>query len=255
MGIFVGVTVYKYAVEEKTSRKIRAMFSSYVTETVVSEMIANPSLAKLGGERREVTVLFADIKGFTTFSENHSSEYVVSALNEFLAEMTEIIFKWEGTLDKFIGDEIMAFWGAPMQQKNHAELAVKCAVNMVQSLGRLQAKWKAEGSPPLDCGIGINTGEVVVGNIGAEGKKMDYTVIGDSVNLGARVEALTREYNAHILVTEFTFSKIKDATENNFMGGPDSEAGSRNVIVRSIDNVVVKGREKPVNIYEIKPLK
>ncbi|MBI3593104.1 MAG: adenylate/guanylate cyclase domain-containing protein, partial [Nitrospirae bacterium] len=141
MSIFISVTAYNYAVEEKYARRIRAMFSSYVTERVVNELIKNPDMAKLGGERREITVLFSDVRGFTSFSEKHSPEEVVSILNEYLGEMTDIVFRWEGTLDKFIGDAILAFWGAPMKQENHAELAARCALHMVKRLGELQQKW------------------------------------------------------------------------------------------------------------------
>ncbi len=243
--IFISVTAYNYAVEERHARKIRAMFSSYVTERVVNELIKNPSMAKLGGERREITVLFSDVRGFTSLSERHSPEEVVSILNEYLGEMTDIVFKWEGTLDKFIGDAILAFWGAPMKQENHAELAVKCALNMVKRLEELQQKWQAEGKPVLDCGIGINTGEVLVGNIGAEGKKMDYTVIGDHVNLGSRVEGLTRKYNVHILITEFTMNKIKDLITSGKLWRTE---------VTGLEKVVVKGKEQPVAIYEVKGL-
>jgi adenylate cyclase len=243
--IFISVTAYNYAVEEKHARHIRSMFSSYVTEKVVNELIKNPDMAKLGGERREITVLFSDVRGFTSFSEKHSPEEVVAILNEYLAEMTDIVFKWEGTLDKFIGDAILAFWGAPMKQENHAELAVKCALNMVKRLEELQQKWQSEGKPILDCGIGINTGEVLVGNIGAEGKKMDYTVIGDHVNLGSRVEGLTRKYNVHILMTEFTLQKIKDLISSGKLWRTE---------VTGLEKVVVKGKEQPVSIYEVKAL-
>ena len=245
--IFLGVTAYNYAVEERYSRKIRTMFSSYVTERVVSELIKNPGMAKLGGERREVTVLFSDVRGFTSFSEKHTPEEVVSILNEYLGAMTDVIFRWEGTLDKFIGDAILAFWGAPMRQKNHAELAMKCALNMVNRLGDLQRKWKSEGKPILDAGIGINSGEVLVGNIGAEGKKMDYTVIGDHVNLGSRVESLTRKYNAHILITEFAMNQVRKYIKNG--------SGSiGHISIKGIERVIVKGKEKTVEIYEVSSL-
>jgi len=221
------------------------MFSSYVTEKIVNELIKNPSMAKLGGERREITVLFSDVRGFTSLSEKHSPEEVVSILNEYLGEMAEIVFKWEGTLDKFIGDAILAFWGAPMKQENHAELAVKCALNMVKRLEELQQKWQSEGKSVLDCGIGINTGEVLVGNIGAEGKKMDYTAIGDHVNLGSRVEGLTKKYNVHILITEFTLDKIR---------GLITAGKLYRTSVKGLEKVVVKGKEQPVAIYEVKGL-
>jgi len=245
--IFIGVTAYNYAVEERYAKKIRTMFSSYVTERVVNELIKNPGMAKLGGERREVTVLFSDVRGFTSFSEKHTPEEVVSILNEYLGAMTDVIFRWEGTLDKFIGDAILAFWGAPMKQENHAELAMKCALNMVNRLGELQKKWESEGRPILDAGIGINTGEVLVGNIGAEGKKMDYTVIGDHVNLGSRIESLTRKYNAHILITEFAMNKVRKYIRNG--------SGSiGHISIKGIERVIVKGKEKTVEIYEVSSL-
>ncbi len=245
IAVFISTILYNYAEERLKAIRIKAMFSSYVTEKVVNELIKNPDLLKLGGQRRDVSVLFSDIRGFTTFSEKHKPEEVVSLLNEYLRAMTEVVFKWDGTLDKFIGDAIMAFWGAPLEQENHAELAVRCAVDMVKRLKELQQKWQREGKPILDCGIGINSGEVVVGNIGAEGKKMDYTVIGDHVNLASRVEGLTRKYNTHILITEFTLQKLQRAIE---------EGKFKDVEFVEIEKVLVKGKEKPVTIYEVKPL-
>ena len=243
--VFISVTVYNYVAEERYAKRIRAMFSSYVTERIVNELIKNPDMAKLGGERREITVLFSDVMGFTSFSEKHAPEDVVAILNEYLGEMTDIVLRWDGTLDKFIGDAILAFWGAPMRQENHAELAIKCALNMTNRLKDLQKKWQAEGKAMLDCGIGINTGEVIVGNIGAEGKKMDYTVIGDHVNLGSRVESLTRKYNTHILITEFTLSKIKDLLADETIWKTE---------VTGLEKVIVKGKERPVGIYRVESL-
>jgi adenylate cyclase len=239
---YLAVTAYRYATEERYARRIRGMFSSYVTEKVVNELIKNPNLARLGGERREITVLFSDVRGFTTFSEKHEPEQVVAILNEYLGEMTNIVFRWDGTLDKFVGDEIVAFWGAPIPQEDHAELAVKCALHMVGRLKELQVKWESEGRAPLRAGFGINTGEVIVGNIGAEGKKMDYTVIGDNVNLGARVEGLTRKYDADIIITESTLDKIR---------GLVAEGKIWRLRVEGLDLVAVKGKAKPVAIYGI----
>lgn len=242
LSIYLVTTAYRYTTEERHARQVKAMFSSYVTEKLVNELIKNPELAKLGGERREITVLFSDVRGFTTFSEQHSPEEVVAQLNEYLTAMSEVIFRWDGTLDKYIGDAIVAFWGAPVPQENHAELAVKCALNMVQRLGELQKKWIAEGKVPLAAGIGINTGEVVVGNIGSEGKKMDYTVIGDHVNLGARVESLTKKYNSAILVTEFTMNKIMSRIK---------EGAFYRLSVAGVDRVIVKGKDMPVTLCAI----
>jgi adenylate cyclase len=243
---YFAITAYRYATEERYAKRIRGMFSSYVTERVVNELIKNPSLAKLGGERREITVMFSDVRGFTTFSEKHSPEQVVHILNEYLGEMTDIIFQWEGTLDKFVGDEIVAFWGAPLPQENHAELAVKCTLHMTKRLNELHGKWEAEGREPLYAGFGINTGEVIVGNIGAEGKKMDYTVIGDNVNLGARVEGLTRKYNSDMIITEATLDKIRNLI---------AEDKSWKIKIEGLDRVAVKGKAEPVAIYAVSELK
>ncbi len=243
LSAYVFVAAARHFTEEKKAREVRAMFSSYVTERVVNELISNPGLAKLGGARRETTILFADIRDFTRYSEKHSAEEVVAMLNEYLAEMTDIVFRWEGTLDKFIGDAIVAFWGAPIAQENHAELALRCSLNMIRRLEELREKWTAEGRDPLQVGIGLNTGEVIVGNIGAEHKKMDYTVIGDHVNLGARVEALNKKYKSHILITEFTLGKVRDIIASGRFG---------HLAIQGMDRVVVKGKENPVQVFQLK---
>ncbi len=243
---YLAVTSYRYATEERYAKRIRGMFSSYVTERVVNELIKNPNLAKLGGERREITVLFSDVRGFTTFSEQHAPEQVVAILNEYLGEMTDIVFQWEGTLDKFVGDEIIAFWGAPLPQENHAELAVRCMLHMAKRLNELQEKWKSEGKTPFYAGFGINTGEVIVGNIGAEGKKMDYTIIGDNVNLGARVEGLTRKYDTDMIITEATLNKIRRLI---------AEGAMPHVRIEGLDRVAVKGKTEPVTIYSVSSLR
>ncbi len=242
MTISVFSVAYKYLTEERKAKELKKMFSHYVSPKIVEELLKNPELAKLGGYRREITVLFSDVRGFTTFSESRKPEEVVEHLNEYLHEMTDIIFKWDGTLDKFVGDEILAFWGAPLKPPNHAELAIKCALNMSDKLEELQAKWRAEGKYPLDNGIGINTGDVLVGNIGSADKKMDYTIIGDHVNLGARVETLTRKYDSRVLITEFTFEKIRHLAE---------EGKLYRVDMKEMDTVKVKGKEIPVKIFGI----
>ena len=241
--IAVGVAVIgaRFLGEERKAREYRRMFSNYVSERVVNELIADPSKARLGGERREVTVLFSDIRGFTSFSERHQPEEVVAVLNEYLGAMTEVVFRWEGTLDKFIGDAVMAFWGAPLPQPDQAERALRCALHMCGRLDALNVKWAAEGMKPLAIGIGINTGEVIVGNVGAEGKKMEYTVIGDHVNLASRVESLTKKYQARILISEHTLRSLRPVLERNAFG---------HVTVRALETVAVKGKEQAVGIYE-----
>ncbi len=243
--IYFVSTAYRYSTEERYARQIRSMFASYVTEKIVNELIKHPELAKLGGERREVTVLFSDVKGFTAFSEHRSPEQVVAILNEYLTEMTNIIIRWDGTLDKFVGDMIVAFWGAPHHQPNHAELAIRCTLHMKQRLAQLGENWAKQGHIPLNAGFGINTGEVIVGNIGAEGKKMDYTVIGDNVNLASRVEGLTRKYRTDLIITETTLNKVRTSIEEGKFG---------HVMVRGLDIVTVQGRAEPVRIYEVQSL-
>ena len=250
--VFTSVTVLKFMTEEKQAKEIRAMFSSYVSPRIVSELIKDPEKARLGGHRRELTMLFSDVVGFTTFSERRTAEEVVTQLNEYLGAMTEVVFQWNGTLDKFVGDAVVVFWGAPLDQPDHAELAIKCALHMRKRLEELQAKWRAEGKVPLDNGIGINTGEALVGNMGAEGKKMDYTMIGDHVNLAARVEGLTRKFKAPIVISEYTLEHIKPilATE----GDPDSGGRLGHILIQGLGTVKVKGKDRSVVVYSLRTL-
>jgi adenylate cyclase len=242
-GIFVTLTVIRFFHEEKKAKEIRQMFSSYVSPKIVKELIENPDKTGLGGERRTVTVLFSDIIGFTSLSEKRQPEEVVSLLNEYFQEMAEIIFKWDGTLDKFVGDEIMALWGAPIEQADHAELALRCALDMSDKLTELQEAWRQRGVDVLDVGIGINSGEVLIGNIGAPGKKMDYTVIGDQVNLAARVEKLTRQYGTRILITGNTFEYVEPLLKKGTLG---------HFTLEELACVKVKGKEEEVRILALK---
>ena len=236
------VTVGRFIQEERNAREVRRMFSNYATERLVDMILEHPHLARLGGERREVTVLFADIVGFTTLAEEHPAEEVVSLLNEYLGEMAEIVFRWEGTLDKFVGDAVIAFWGAPLAQPNHAELALRCALNMLRRVEELRQRWSAEGRPPLCIGIGLNSGEVIVGNVGAEGKKMDYTVIGDPVNLGARVESLTRSLGCHLLITEATLALLREMLAAGAFG---------HLRIAGRGEVTVKGKQTHVSVFQV----
>ncbi len=246
VSIFGIQTVIRFFYEEKKARDIRQMFSSYVSPKIVRELIENPEKARLGGDRRVVTVLFSDVIGFTSLSERRQPEEVVALLNEYFKKMTEIIFKWDGTLDKFVGDEIMVFWGAPATQEDHAERAVRCAIDMSERLDEMRQEWRQRGVEGLDCGIGINSGEVIIGNIGAAGKKMDYTVIGDNVNLAARVEKLTREYGSRILITENTLQHIQPLI---------AAGGIGHVEIRDLASVRVKGKEREVRICSVVGLK
>lgn len=234
----------QFLAEERGVRRVRRMFSSYVSERVVDQLIADPEMARLGGERREVTILFSDIRSFTEFSELQPPEEVVRTLNEYLGAMTDVVLRWEGTVDKFIGDAILAFWGAPLPQADHAERALRCALQMCGRLDRLNAAWSAAGRTAFEIGIGVNTGHVLVGNIGREGKKMDYTVIGDQVNLCSRVEGLSKEYQARILITANTLGHLRPLFDSGAFGHLD---------VRGLGTVAVKGKLEAVAIYSVVP--
>ena len=238
--------------QERQAQEIRRIYSCYVSHRIVEEMIKDPSKATLGGQRKELTMLFADLFGFTSFTEKHSPEEVVSQLNEYLGAMTEAVFQWDGTLDKFIGDGIVAYWGAPLDQPDHVELAVKCALHMQKQLAELQEKWKAEGRVPFKAGIGIHTGEVVVGNIGAEGKKMDYTMIGDHVNLAARVQELTREFGCSLVISEETAARLRDLIGKHERY--DNRGHLGHVSLRKLPPVKVKGKVQPVVVYALESL-
>ncbi len=232
-GTFTAITVYRVLTEQREKKYIRQTFSKFVSKSVVDELLKDPEKLKLGGEKKILTVLFSDIRGFTSISEKLTPEALVEHLNEYLEAMTEIVFKYDGTLDKYVGDEIMAFWGAPIPQDDHALKACRAAVEMMRDLNELNEQWKSMGKPELHIGIGLNTGDMVVGNMGSS-SRMDYTLMGDNVNLGARLEGTNKEYKTNIIISEFTYEYVKD-----------------NVIARELDLVRVKGKQLPVKIYEL----
>jgi adenylate cyclase len=231
--IYLGITGYRYMTEEKEKKKIRGAFQYYLTASVVEEMLRNPDKLKLGGEKKDLTVLFSDIRGFTSISERMTPDGLVKFLNEYLTKMTDIVFKYDGLLDKYMGDAIMAIWGAPLDQPDHVRRACLTALDMVEELHRLQKKWSEEGMPFLNIGIGVNAGPMVVGNMGSD-RRFDYTVMGDSVNLGSRLEGLNKLYGTNIIVSEMTFDRVRD----EFWG-------------RELDLVRVKGKDQPGKIYEL----
>jgi adenylate cyclase len=228
-----GAEAYRNLVIEKRGKYLKKAFSSYVSPQLVDEIVKNPERLKLGGEKREVSILFSDIRGFTTLSEAVSPEDLVQLLNEYLSPMTRIILEELGTLDKYIGDAIMAIYNAPLDVAGHATHACSSAVRMLDRLTTLNADFAKRGIPQIDIGIGINTGEAVVGNMGAD-MRFDYTAIGDNVNLASRLEGLTKQYGAHIIVSDTT----REAAGNGF-------------IFREIDLVRVKGKQKPVAVFEL----
>jgi adenylate cyclase len=232
---FAGVITYRVLTEEKDKQFIKKRFANYVNASVVEELLKNPKALQLGGEKKYLTVLFSDVRGFTTISEKLGDpQLLVALLNDYLGAMTEIIFAYDGTLDKYVGDEIMAFWGAPVPQADHQLRACKTALDQMYYLNNvLNPRLRSEGRPELDIGIGINTGIMTVGNMGSK-NRMDYTLMGDNVNLGARLEGTNKVYGSHIIISEFTYNDVKDQ-----------------VIVRELDNIKVKGKTKPVRIYEL----
>ncbi len=234
---FTLITAFRVLTEQREKKYIRSTFSKFVSKSVVDELLKHPDKLKLGGDKKILTVLFSDIRGFTSISEKFTPEQLVEHLNVYLQAMTDIVFKYEGTLDKYVGDMVMAFWGAPIPLENHALNASKAAVEMMVVLGKMNESWKAEGKPPLDIGIGLNTGAMVVGNMGSA-IRMDYTIMGDNVNLGSRLESTNKIYGTNIIISEFTYEHVRD-----------------HVIVRELDLIKVKGKELPVRIYELIDLK
>ncbi len=210
VGTYSGIMVENFVHAERERRWIRDTFSRYVSSDYVQELVQNPGKIRLGGEKRMVTVLFADLRNFTAFCEQEKPEFVISRLNEFFRAMTDIVFKYEGTLDKFNGDGFMAFFGAPVYSDKHADNGVKASMAMIKKMDELNMRWAGNGYT-LQLGIGLNSGSVIVGNIGSE-KRMDYTVIGRVVNLASKLENLNKEYGTDILIGEETINRLVSKT-------------------------------------------
>ncbi|HPF04439.1 MAG TPA: adenylate/guanylate cyclase domain-containing protein [Spirochaetota bacterium] len=231
------LVTYRVVNEQQEKKYIRQTFSKFVSKSVVDELLRDPSKIKLGGDKKILTVLFSDIRGFTSISEKLTPEELVEHLNIYLQGMTDIVINTDGTLDKYIGDAIMAFWGAPIEMSDHSLKACRAALEMMEALKVMNHKWEKEGKPILDIGIGINTGDMVVGNMGSS-SRMDYTLMGDNVNLGSRLEGTNKFYGTNIIISEFTYQYVKD-----------------DVIARELDLIRVKGKALPVKIYELIDLK
>jgi adenylate cyclase len=230
--IFVFSVLVKYLLEEKEKNKIKAGFSQYVAKEVVDEIMKNPKKLNLGGAEKKITILFSDIRSFTSLSERLGPKKLVALLNEYLSEMADLIIDNEGVIDKFIGDAIMSFWGAPLDNKKQEICAVRAALLMTEKLKNFNKKNKNENQPEISVGIGINTGRAIVGNIGSK-KRFDYTAVGDDVNLASRLEGLTKFYKVSIIVSESTAK----AAQNEF-------------VFRYLDQVAVKGKNEGVKIYQ-----
>ena len=231
---FVADLAWMYFVEGREKRRVKRLFSRYVSKDVYQQLLASPTDAVLGGHRRHMTVLFSDMRGFTTLSESGDAEDLVHQLNEYFTRMVDVVFAHRGTIDKFVGDMVMALFAAPLDDPDHADHAVQTALAMVSALQDLNRQWQAEGRHTLDIGIGINSGEMIAGNIGSD-TIMGYTVIGDNVNLGARLESLNKDFGTRIL--------IADATRRELRGTYD---------LRPLGEVTVKGKTKPVTVYEVR---
>jgi len=226
------VSLYRALVEEKEKRKVRSAFGQYLSPEVIRRLLLNPQLVE--PRKTDITVMFSDIRGFTTISEKLDAQELALFLNGYLSDMTRIVFDTQGTLDKYIGDAVMAFWGAPYEDPGHAARACTAALSMMRRVHELQQKWESEGKPRLDIGIGLNSGVASVGNMGSA-LRYGYTALGDAVNLSSRLEGLNKDYGTHILANESTFTAAKDA----------------GFLFRELDSIRVKGKLQPVTIYEL----
>jgi len=231
--VFLSQVVFKYFTEEREKRKVKRIFQKYVSADVVDILIQNPSLVKLGGEERTLTVLFSDLAGFTTYSEHHTPSEMVDILNEYYTDMTDQIFKHQGMLKEYVGDELMAIFGAPVAQADHARKACAAALDMRNRLRILREEWSKQGRPPLSARTGVNSGPMLVGNMGSA-HRFSYGVMGDHVNLASRLEGLNKAYGTEILIGENT-AELLGAT----------------FVLREVDWVRVKGSEQTLSVYEL----
>lgn len=230
---FLAITLMKYFTEEKKKKELRSTFSKYVSPAIVDEILSAPENLELGGRKQNVSVFFSDVRGFTTISEKLDPQALSAVLNRYLTPMTEIVFNNKGTLDKYMGDAVMAFFGAPIAYDSHPQAACQAALDSIEKLKLLQAEFAKEGLPVIDIGIGINTADVSVGNMGSN-IVLSYTVMGDGVNLASRLEGINKEYGTRIVISQFTYAKV-----------------SEDFVCRELDRVKVKGKKEPVTIFEL----
>ena len=231
---FVIFGFFYWSKTEMSKRAMREAFRNYFSPQVLDSILRDHTKIKLGGEPKEMTILFADIRSFTTLTETLSAKELTDLLGEYFTEMTEEIRKTDGVVDKFIGDAIMAFWGAPVDQSDQADRALQSAIGMIKVLKTLNEKWATRGYPKIDIGIGINTGVVTVGNMGSV-QRFDYTVIGDDVNVASRLESLNKEFLSNII--------LSGATHNRLLN---------QVPLEPLGEIIVKGKTLPVKIYKVK---
>lgn len=233
--MFIAVTLYKYFIEEREKRKVKGAFQHYLSPEVMDQVLSDPEKLKLGGERRECTMFFSDVRDFTTISERLPPDKLVELMNDYLSPMTEIILRNRGVLDKYIGDAIVAFWGAPIDVPDQADVAALAALQMIEKLGELRKSFPDKNFPPIDIGCGLNTGVVSVGNMGST-ERFAYTVMGDAVNLCARLESITKEYGVRSIISNNTVLRMKDP---------------KRFLLRDLDDIVVKGKREAIKIFEL----
>jgi adenylate cyclase len=234
IGLAFGVTLaYRVLSEQSEQRLLRQVMSMYLSPSVSRWVLHEPDRLQLGGETRCMSVLFSDVRGFTTLSEAMEPQALVALLNEYMTAMTDVVFRYDGVLDKYIGDAVMAFWNAPIGQPDHALRACSTALDMIDRLRELQSDWQQRGIPILELGIGINSGPMVVGNMGSR-QRMAYTVLGDTVNVASRLEGLSKVYGTRVVISQAT----RDAAGDAF-------------VYRFLDVAAVKGRAEPLSVYEI----
>lgn len=221
----------------KEKQKIKGTFSRYLAPSIVNDLLKNPEKVRLGGEKKNITVFFSDVRDFTSISEKLTPEQLTICLNKYMTMMTDTLFEHNGTLDKYIGDAMVAYWGAPVDLQDHPYWAVKGAIAMIERLPEVNAEFERDGFPTFRHGIGLNTGECSVGNMGSN-QIFSYTALGDNMNLGARLESLCKYYGVQLNISEYTKNAIPKEMQKEFT-------------FRTLDKVVVKGKEKPVTIYEV----
>jgi adenylate cyclase len=231
---FVVTAVSRVIFEQAETRATRSALGKYLSPAILNAVMRDPDQLRLGGEKRIMTVLFTVIRGFTSFAETLDPDQLVPLLNEYLGVMTNVVHRWEGVLDKYMGDAIMAWWGAPVEQPDHAYRACMAGLEMRTQLQLLHRRWEAAGIPLLEMGVGINTGPMVYGNTGSA-ERFDFTVLGDAVNLASRLEGANKEYGSNVIVSDASL----DA------------AGDKRFVVRFLDVIEVKGKMQPAEIYEL----
>jgi adenylate cyclase len=233
VAIYTAVILYKYFVGDRQERRIRAAFKHYLSPTLVEQVARDPALLQLGGEQKDLTVLFADVRDSTRLGANLPPATFVQLLNETMETMTRVLFAYDGMLDKYTGDGLVAVFGAPLPQPDHALRACRAALAMLAELTPLQARWSRPDLPRIEIGIGINTGSMIIGNMGSR-ERFAYTVIGDEANLGARLEAANKDFRTHILISEATWQRVRDE-----------------IAARELDVVTFRGMARPVRVFEV----